>query len=212
MFEIEYKGGNGVVFSTKKTTMVADPKLSVVGLRDIKSKDEIEIATEPRFVVENSDARVIIQAPGEYEVGDFFIRGAAASRHLDMETEPKISTIYHIDTGDIRIGLIGNVKNKLDDDQLETIGVIDVLVIPVGGGGYTLDATSAASIVRQVEPKVVIPVHYADPGLHYEVPQDTLETFTKELGAPVEQVDKLKLKNAAALPPSLTVLVVKRSA
>lgn len=211
MFEVEYKGGNCVVLSTKKTTMVADPKLSVVGLKDVKTKDEIEIVTEPRFIVNNSEARVIIQAPGEYEVGDFFIRAAAATRHLDMETEAKLSTLYHIDTGDVRIGLIGNVKNKLDDDQLETIGVIDILVIPVGGGGYTLDATNAASIVRQVEPKVVIPIHYADSGLRYEVPQDTLETFTKELGAPVEQMDKFKLKGAAALPPTLTVVALKRS-
>lgn len=211
MFEVEYKGGNCVVLSTKKTTMVADPKLSVVGLKDVKTKDEIEIVTEPRFIVNNSEARVIIQAPGEYEVGDFFIRAAAATRHLDMETEAKLSTLYHIDTGDVRIGLIGNVKNKLDDDQLETIGVIDILIIPVGGGGYTLDATNAASIVRQVEPKVIIPIHYADSGLRYEVPQDTLETFTKELGAPVEQMDKFKLKGAAALPPTLTVVALKRS-
>ena len=211
MFEVEYKGGNCVVLSTKKTTMVADPKLSVVGLKDVKTKDEIEIVTEPRFIVNNSEARVIIQAPGEYEVGDFFIRAAAATRHLDMETEAKLSTLYHIDTGDVRIGLIGNVKNKLDDDQLETIGVIDILVIPVGGGGYTLDATNAASIVRQVEPKVVIPIHYADSGLRFDVPEDTLETFTKELGAPVEQMDKFKLKGAAALPPTLTVVALKRS-
>lgn len=211
MFEIEYKGGNCVVLSTKKTTMIADPRLSVVGLKDVKTKDEIEIVTEPRFIVDNSEARVIIQASGEYEVGDFFIRAAAATRHLDMESEEKLSTLYHIDTGDIRVGLIGNVKNKLDDDQLETIGVVDILIVPVGGGGYTLDATSAAAIVRQVEPKVVIPVHYADPGLHYEVPQDTLEVFTKELGAPVEQVDKLKLKGAATLPQSLTVVVLKRA-
>ncbi len=211
MFEIEYKGGNCVVFSTKKTTLIADPRLSLVGLKDVKTKDEIEIATEPRFIVENSDARVIIQAPGEYEVGDFFIRGIEAIRHLDMETDEKLSTIYHIDAGDVRIGLIGNIKQKLTDDQLETVGVVDILVIPVGGGGYTLDATSAAAIVRQVEPKVVVPVHYADSGLQYEVPQDTLEVFTKELGAPVEQIDKLKLKAAAALPPVLTVFALKRS-
>ena len=211
MFEIEYKGGNCVVFSTKKTTVVADPKLSVVGLKDVKTKDEIELATESRFIVENSEARVIIQAPGEYEVGDFTIRAAAATRHLDMETEEKLSTLYHIDTGDVRVGLIGNVKDKLNDDQLETIGVVDILIIPVGGGGYTLDATNAASIVRQVEPKVVIPVHYADSGLRYEVPQDSLETFTKELGAPVEHMDKFKLKAAAALPPALTVAVLGRS-
>lgn len=211
MFEIEYKGGNCVVFSTKKTTMVADPKLTVVGLKDIKTKDEIEIATEPRFVVENSDSRVIIQAPGEYEVGDFFIRGVAAHRHIDMESDEKLSTVYHIDTGDFRVGLVGNIKGVLSDDQLEGLGVIDILVVPIGGGGYTLDATSASAVVRQTDPKVVIPVHYADPALKYEVPQDTLETFTKELGAPVEEVDRFKLKSMANLPQSLTVMVIKRS-
>lgn len=211
MFEIEYKGGNCVTFSTKKTTMIADPKLSVVGLKDVKTKDQVEIATEPRFVVDNTEARVVIQAPGEYEVGDFFIRGAAASRHLDMESEEKLSTVYHIDTGDFRIGLIGNIKNELDDEQLESIGVVDILVLPVGGGGYTLDATSASAIIRQVEPKVVIPIHYADPGLHYEVPQDTLDTFTKELGAPVEEIDKFKVKSVANLPQALTVMALKRS-
>lgn len=211
MFEIEYKGGNCVQFSTKKTTMIADPKLSVVGLKDVKTKDQVELATEPRLVVENSDARVVIQTPGEYEVGDFYIRGAAASRHLDMESEEKLSTVYHIDTGDVRVGLIGNIKNELDDDQLEAIGVVDILILPVGGGGYTLDATSASVIIRQVEPKVVIPIHYADPSLHYEVPQDTLETFTKELGAPVEELDKFKIKSVASLPQALTVMVLKRS-
>ena len=211
MFEIEYKGGNCVVFSTKKTTMIADPKLSVVGLKDIKTKDEIELATEPRFVVDNSEARVIIRCPGEYEVGDFYIRGAAATRHLDMESDEKLSTIYHIDTGDIRVGLIGNIKDKLDDNQLESVGVVDVLIIPVGGGGYTLDATNAAAITRQVEPKAVLPIHYAEPGVNYEVPQDTLDTFVKELGAPVEQIDKFKIKGAAALPQALTVFALKRS-
>ena len=211
MFEIEYKGGNCVVFSTKKTTMVADPKLAVVGLKDIKTKDEIEIATEPRFVVENSDSRVIIQAPGEYEVGDFFIRGVPAHRHIDMESDEKLSTVYHIDTGDFRVGLVGNIKGVLSDDQLEGLGVIDILVVPIGGGGYTLDATSASAVVRQTDPKVVIPIHYADPALKYEVPQDTLETFTKELGAPVEEVDRFKLKSMANLPQSLTVMVIKRS-
>ncbi len=211
MFEIEYKGGNCVVLSTKKTTLIADPKLSLVGLKDIKTKDEIELATEPRFAVENSEARVIIQAPGEYEVGDFFIRATAATRHIDMETDERLATIYHIDMGDVRIGLIGNIKDKLSDDQLETIGVVDILVLPVGGGGYTLDATNASAIVRQVEPKVVIPVHYADPGLKYEVPQDTLDTFTSELGAPVEQVEKFKIKGSAALPQSMTVVAIKRT-
>lgn len=211
MFDIEYKGGNGVIFTTKRATLNVDPRLSVVGLKDIKTKDEIELATEARFVVENSEARIIVNGPGEYEVGDFTVRGIAAQRHIDTENDEKMATIYRIECGDTRVCVLGNIDAKLSDDQQEAIGVIDILIVPVGGGGYTLDATSAAAIVRQLEPKVVVPVHYADAGLRYEVPQDTLDTFVKELGAPVETAGKYKVKTAAGLPQTLTVVEVTRS-
>ena len=89
--------------------------------------------------------------------------------------------------------------------------MIDILIVPVGGGGYTLDATSAVSIVRAIDPKVVIPVHYRDVALQYEVPQDEVETFIKELGAPVDNVTKFKVKNDSSLPSVLTTVVVARS-
>lgn len=211
MFEIEYKGGNGIVVSSKKAVLNIDPKLSLVGLKDIKTKDEVELATEVRFRVENSDARIIIDSPGEYEVGDFTIRGVAATRHIDTAEQEKLSTIYRVECSDVKIAVIGNVAPVLDEEQLEAIGMVDILVLPVGGGGYTLDATSAVAIVRQVEPKVVIPVHYADSGLRYEVPQDTLEVFTQELSVPVESITKYKLKSSAGLPPTMTVVEVLRS-
>lgn len=211
MFEIEYKGGNGIVVSSKKAVLNIDPKLSLVGLKDIKTKDEVELATEVRFRVENSDARIIIDSPGEYEVGDFTIRGVAATRNIDTAEQEKLSTIYRVECSDVKIAVIGNVAPVLDEEQLEAIGMVDILVLPVGGGGYTLDATSAVAIVRQVEPKVVIPVHYADSGLRYEVPQDTLEVFTQELSVPVESITKYKLKSSAGLPPTMTVVEVARS-
>ncbi len=211
MFEIEYKGANGVVISSKKASIVVDPKLSVVGLKDLNGKDAVEIATEARFAVNSQDAKIVIEGPGEYGVADFDIRGIAAQRHLDAATEPKVSTIYRIETGDIRAAVIGNIYEKLSETQLEEIGVIDVLVIPVGGNGYTLDATGAATITRQIDPKIVVPVHYADDAIKYEVPQLDLETFTGELGAPVEEVTKLKLKSSAALPQVLTVFKLARS-
>ena len=211
MFEVEYKGANGVIVSSKKASLVFDPKLSLVGLKDIPVKDAVELATEARFATNSEDAKLVIEGPGEYGVADFDITGIAAQRHLDAETDPKISTIYRLETSDIRAAVIGNIYEKLNEDQLEEIGMIDVLIIPVGGGGYTLDATGAAALVRQIEPKVVIPVHYADPAIKYEVPQLDFETFTGELGAEVEEAPKFKLKNAAALPAALTVYKLARS-
>lgn len=211
MFDIEYKGGNSVVIATKKTTVVIDPKLSVVGLKDLAVKDAVEIATEPRFATDGKDAQLHIEGPGDYEIGDFSIRGITATRHIDAEADEKIATAYRIEVGDVRIAALGNITPKLSEMQLEELGVIDLLILPVGGGGLTLDATSAAALVRQIDPKAVIPTHYADGALKYEMPQDTLETFTKELGAPVETMSKYRVKAAASLPVTLTIIEVTRS-
>ena len=211
MFEIEYKGGNGVVITSKKMTALIDTKLSVVGLKDLTSKGAIEIATEARFAVNDPSAQLRVEGPGEYEIGPFSVKGIAAVRHLDTSADEKQSTIYRIEVGDVRMAVVGNITPKLSDEQLEELGLIDLLILPVGGNGYTLDATSAAAIVRQIDPKAVIPTSYADSDLVYEVPQDELETFVKELGAPVETVSKYKIKTAASLPVGLTVIEVSRS-
>lgn len=211
MFDIEYKGGNTVVITTKKSTLVVDPKQSVVGLKDLAVKQAIELLTEARFGVDNENAQLTLEGPGEYEVGEFSIVGVPAIRHIDTSDTISLSTLYRIEVGDVRIALIGNVQEQISEDQLESLGVVDIAIIPVGGGGYTLDATAAAGVVRKVDPKVVIPVHYADPALTYEVPQDELSTFVGELGAPVEVTSKYKVKSASAIPQVLTVVEVTRS-
>ena len=211
MFEIEYKGANSIVIITKKAKLIVDPKLSVVGLKDISTKGAVELATESRFTVADPDATLLIEGPGEYGVADFDIRGIAARRHIDSENEGLMSTIYRVKIGDSRIGIIGNIDKKLSDEQLEGLGVVDILVMPVGGGGYTLDSADAASLVRMIDPKVVIPVHYADKALKYEVPQDELKLFITELGVPVETVAKYKPKQLAAVPTTLSVVEITRS-
>jgi L-ascorbate metabolism protein UlaG (beta-lactamase superfamily) len=211
MFEIEYKGGNGVVITTKKATAVIDPKLSEVGLKNIVTKDAVEIATEPRFALDSPSAQLCIEGPGDYGIGDLAIHGVSTVRHIDTEKDEKIATIYRIEAGEVRIALIGNIAPSLTEQQLEEIGVVDIAIIPVGGSGLTLDATSAASLVRQIDPKVVIPVHYADAAVKYEMPQEPLETFAKELGAPVETVSKYKVKGISTLPQVLTLVEVTRS-
>lgn len=211
MFEIEYKGANSVIISTKKSMLVIDPKLSLVGLKDVSTKDAVELATEARFALNSDAARLNIEGPGEYGVAEFDIKGIAAQRHLDSEAEPLGSTIYRVEVNETRIAIVGNIYEKLSEVQLEEIGLIDILIIPVGGNGYTLDATGAATITRSIDPKIVMPIHYADSGIHYEVTQDTLEAFTKELGAPIEELPKFKLKQGALLPPVMTTIVLARA-
>lgn len=209
MFEIEYRGGNAVTLSSKKVTIAVDPCTTIFGLKNAKLNDVVELLTEERFRVADADLRLTVDGPGEYEVGDFTIRGAAASRFVDSENDEKLSTIYRLEQGEVKIAILGNIQPRLSDDQLEVLGMVDILIVPVGGGG-TLDATNAASLVRSIEPKAVIPVHYAESGVNYEVPQDVLKTFVDELGAPVEDVPKLKIKSAASLPAVLTVYTLTR--
>lgn len=212
MFDIEYRGGNCVVVKTKKIDLVVDPNLSVVGSKNIPVKEGIEMATEARFMVNDPSAKLHIEGPGEYEIADVSIRGIRATRHIDTELDEPVSTIYRLEIGDIRIAILGNIAPKLSEDQLEQIGVVDILILPVGGNGYTLDAVSATTITRQIDPKVVIPIHYADKALHYEVPQDDAERFEKELTAQVEDTGtKYKLKSASSIPQVLTLVKLARS-
>lgn len=205
--DIEYKGANCVVISTKQATIVVDPKLSAVGLKDIVPKDAVVVATQAEFLLPAEDIEV--DQPGEYEVKNISISGVAAQRHIDASG--KLATMYRISTSDYAIAVVGHVASPLSEEQLEALGVVDVAIVPVGGSGYTLDAHQAVTVVRQLSPKIVIPVHYEDKAISYEVPQMELEPFVKELGAPVEVVSKLKLK-AGALPEVLTLFEVQRTA
>lgn len=205
--DIEYKGGNCVVISTKQATIAVDPKLSLFGLKDMASKDDVVVATQLDFVVPTDE--VTIDQPGEYEVKNISVTGVAAQRNIDAAG--KAATMYRIATTDFAIAVIGHVATPLSEDQLETLGIVDVAVVPVGGSGYTLDAHQAVAAVRQLDPKIVIPVHYSDKAISYEVPQMELEPFIKELGVPVEQTTKLKLK-AGVLPETLTVYELQRTA
>lgn len=205
--DIEYKGANCVVISTKQATLVVDPKLSSVGLKDIMPKEAIIVSTQADFTLPSEEVNV--DQPGEYEVRNISITGVPAQRHIDASG--KAATMYRIATSEFALAVIGHVAAPLSEEQLESLGVVDIAIVPVGGSGYTLDAHQAVSVVRQLDPKIVVPVHYADKAISYEVPQMELEPFVKELGAPVEQVAKLKLK-AGSLPEVLTVYEVTRTA
>ncbi len=211
MFDIEYKGGNSVVITTKKSKLVVNPKLSDIGLKDVSTKDTIELVTEEDFATKSNDVMLSIDGPGEFEVGDFSIRGIAAQRHTDTENDAKKSTIYRIEIDDVRIALLGNIDFKLSEDQLEELGLVDMVVIPVGGGGYTLDATNAAALVRKIDCKVAIPVHYADKAAKYEVPQEDVSVFVKEFGGEHEVTAKYKVKSASSVPLVATVIEITRS-
>lgn len=207
--DIEYKGANCVVITTKKGVAVTDPKLSLVGLKDYSGKFEVQLATQPEFAVEGREG-LTVNGPGEYETENFSIRAAAAQRHIDTPDQPKGATVIRIATTEVAIAVVGHITGDLSEEDLEALGIVDIVIIPVGGNGYTLDAHGAIKLIRQLDPRIVIPVHYDDPALKYEVPQAELEPFLKELGAVHETTPKLRLKGGA-MPEALTVYEITRT-
>lgn len=207
--EFEYKGANCVVITSNRAKVVIDGKISNLGLKDIAPKDAVLVATQEEFAPYVEDDLRVDQ-PGEYEIHDVSFKGIAADRMIDHADGSNQATMYRIDFGDVVVGVIGNVAAPLSDVQLEMLGVVDVLILPVGGNGYTLDPLQSLEVIRQIEPKVVIPVHYDDKEINYPVPQLGLELFTKEVSVPVEEMPKWKIKNGS-LPESLTVIVIDRT-
>ncbi len=140
----------------------------------------------------------IADGPGEYEVKGVFIQGIS-SFHDDKEGKEKgQNTIYTIEAEDLRFCHLGDLGQKqLTDEQLEQIDSVDVLMIPVGGE-YTISSQEAQRIISQIEPRIVIPMHYKLPKLKMEL--DDVSKFLKTMGkVSVVPQDKLTVK-ASAIP------------
>jgi L-ascorbate metabolism protein UlaG (beta-lactamase superfamily) len=91
---------------------------------------------------------------------------------------------------------LGHVYPELSNAQLEALGTVDILIVPVGGNGYTLDSVGALTLIKEIEPKIIIPTHYADKSLDYPVPQQSLEEAVRGLAMEAhEAVPKLKVKS-----------------
>ncbi len=207
--EIQYYGANSIKITTKKSVISVDPTSDIVKLSTDLKKTNTVLATRPELAEGVPENIFLVTSPGEYEFDDYSVKGIAAQPHTGSVGDLS-ATIYSLSSDDTVILFVGHIDSKLTEDQLEAIGMVDIVVVPVGGNGYTLDAQGAASVVRALEPKLVIPVHSAADKLDYSVPQAELELFTKELGAHVaeEAVDKYKVKS---LPEQLTVQIISKS-
>lgn len=192
--EFQYCGANCIKLITKNATFVIDDNLKTLGLKSVTKADDIALFTQ----LPNSqpEARLVISDPGEYEVSGVSIFGVAARGHMDLEGV-KSATIYKFQYDDMKVCVLGHVYPGLSEDQLEEIGLVDILFVPVGGSGYTLDAVGALSLIKKIEPKIIIPTHYADKSVKYEVPQAELDDALKGLAMePKETLAKFKPKPA----------------
>ena len=121
-----------------------------------------------------------VNAPGEYEISGVLVIGIATFHDKDRGKIRGKNTIYLIEIDEVSICHLGDLGHVLTAEQVEELGNIDVLLLPVGGNS-TINAPVAAEIVRQLEPKVVVPMHYKTEALNREL--EPVARFLKEIGA-----------------------------
>jgi L-ascorbate metabolism protein UlaG (beta-lactamase superfamily) len=147
----------------------------------------------------------IIKGPGEYEISGVLIIGIATFHDTQGGQTRGKNTVYVMEIDGVTLCHLGDLGHVLTSEQVEEIGDIDVLLLPVGGVS-TINAAMAAEVIRQLEPKAVVPMHYKTPLLKREL--DPVETFLKEMGMDqIEPRPKLSLTKSN-LPLSTQVFLL----
>lgn len=190
--DLQFYGANCVSITHKGTRLVVDDNLADLGSKSILRPDDVALYTMAHG--EPKACKIALDQPGEYEVSDISIMGIAARAHMDEEGQ-RTATMYKLVAGEFSVLVTGHVHPDLPEKIWEQIGLVDVMFVPVGGSGYTLDPVGALKLIKEIEPKLVIPTHYSDKALKFPVPQLDLAAALKELAMePKETVAKLKLK------------------
>jgi L-ascorbate metabolism protein UlaG (beta-lactamase superfamily) len=207
--ELSYYGANCLRLSAKKAQIVIDDNLAKLGLKAVTKPSDISLRTNKDFP-EHPDSAFRAEMPGEYEIAGVVVRGIAARAHMDEEGQHS-AVIYTIEADDTKVAILGHIHPELSEAQLEQIGMVDIAVVPVGGNGYTLDGVGALQVIKQIEPKVVIPTHYNDRVIRYEVPQTELADAVKNLGMEIsETLPKYKIKPAELSDTSRLVVLERQ--
>ncbi len=184
-------------FKSRQLTIVADPYAPEVGLSlpNIRARVVTISHDVPghNYVKGVKGHEHVFDGPGEYEVNGVFITGVA-TYHRGQPGERERNTAFLYEFDDISIGHLGDLGAMLDRKQIEAMNSPDVLIVPVGGGDI-LDASRAVEVITELEPRIVIPMHYAQPGLKWSL--DPLEKFLKEMGVePTDPLASLKLRKS----------------
>lgn len=148
----------------------------------------------------------LVADPGEYEVKGVFVNGIQ-DPGADTGTERPV--VYRFTAEGMTLAFLGGLNRKLTDKEVELLGSIDILIVPVGGGDY-MDAKTAAAVVSAVEPRMVIPIGYDIPGIKAKL--GAVDPFCKELGSCVRQdANRLKISKKDLPADNIVVAVLERS-
>ena len=192
---ISWFGQSCFRIEAKEGSILTDPFSKDIGLKPPKIKDDLVLVSHNHYDhnnVEDAPAETfIIKNPGEYEKNGIAVLGINSYHDKSEGKERGSNTIYVIKAEDMTVCHLGDLgQEKLDEKQVEEIGDVDILMIPVGGS-YTINYKEALEVISQIEPKIVIPMHYKVKDLNIDI--ESADKFVKELGLTPEKVDKFKI-------------------
>jgi L-ascorbate metabolism protein UlaG (beta-lactamase superfamily) len=210
MAEIKWFGHGCFRVRGREATIVMDPVGRSTGYSLPKQKADIVTVSHNHpghsATGQVQDGYFLIDGPGEYEVSDVFITGVRTFHDAKGGQEHGFNTLYLVELEELRICHLGDLGHPLSEEQLEGLDDVDVLLVPVGGG-KSLDAPGANEVIGQIEPKIVIPMHYRTANGDQNL--EALDRFCKELG--VEQVtpqEKLTVRKSD-LPETVKVVILE---
>jgi L-ascorbate metabolism protein UlaG (beta-lactamase superfamily) len=194
-------------------TVVTDPFDSKsIGYDALKLRSDIVTVSHDAPGHNNADAvkgtSHVIDGPGEFEIGGVFITGvqseAGAGKKRSKESAP-LNTIYVFDYDGITVAHLGDLKQTPTQSEIESLGTVNVVLVPVGGGGG-LNAAKAAEVISLIEPNLVVPMHYSTPAAKLSL--DSLNKFIKEMGLTNPSTQPSLKVTRSALPNETHVVVL----
>ena len=202
-FKLQDKIGNDGV------TLITDPYSKEIGLK-LPSLEADLVTISHDHEDHNNVSAVkgnprVINCAGEYDVKGVFVEGIASFHDEEKGEKRGENIIYRIEIDDISVAHLGDLSHTLDSAELEKLVGTDILLIPVGGK-YTLDAKKAVEVISQIEPRMVIPMHYRHPDLKFEL--DDLEKFIKEIGVVPTYEEKLKISKKDVPAEEMELIVL----
>jgi len=204
--QIHYFGLSSFKIQTKDATVITDPFDKESGLTPPRGNADIVILGEKQNQLYTATSGVsgepfLVNDPGEYDIKGVTITGIPL-----QQDEGRYVTVDLIESEDIRILNLNHIREfNMKQDDLEGLGEIDILIVPVGGNSV-MTAKDAAKVVNEIEPKIVIPSHYNIAGL--KLPYDKVDGFIKEMGGKSENMDKLLIKKKDLVPEQIKIITL----
>jgi L-ascorbate metabolism protein UlaG (beta-lactamase superfamily) len=217
MVDIVFLGHSSFKIKGKKLTILIDPpRQELVGIQKKKEETDVVLLTQKENPyhsdlswVDGKDGSkpFVISGPGEYEISGCQILGIAQDTKESPEPKTGENIIYKIKLDDFFFLHLGSLGKKLSQQEVEELANVEILMIPVGGV-WVLEPKETTEVIAQLEPKIVIPMHYLEEGIN--LPLKGIEKFLIQVGAETKMPqDKLSLTREK-LPEETEIVVLTR--